>query len=203
MAKPASSAEASPCRRAISPTTIALGEPAPSRNRRGWPARPCLYVGMVPEPLCPLPRPAPPSTLRVEAVTEATVEDWRHVHNVVIPTSPLTTEQVRERVGRYLLSVAYDGDVLVGCATVRPPDEDGNVTVIARVLPEHRRQGYGEKLFSEAMKVARGLGGSGFETVVLASNADGLRFALDHGFVEVSRYFLPGDEEPFIALRLA
>jgi len=53
------------------------------------------------------------------------------------------------------------------------------------------------------MKVARGFGGPGFETIVLASNLDGLRFALGHGFVEVSRYLPPGDQEPFITLRLA
>ncbi|HTV12559.1 MAG TPA: GNAT family N-acetyltransferase [Acidimicrobiales bacterium] len=35
-----------------------------------------------------------------------------------------------------------------------PPNEVGNVTVIARVLPEHRRQGYGGKLFFETMKLA-------------------------------------------------
>jgi GNAT superfamily N-acetyltransferase len=120
----------------------------------------------------------------------------------VIPTSPLTTEEVRERAGRYLLTVAYADDRLIGCATVRPPDEVGNVTVIVRILPEHRRRGYGEKLFSEALKVARALDGAALETTVLASNLDGLRFALGHGFVEVSRYLLPGDEESFITLRL-
>jgi hypothetical protein len=41
------------------------------------------------------------------------------------------------------------------------------------------------------------------ETVVLASNEDGLRFAQHHGFVEVERYVLPGDTIPFLELRLA
>lgn len=156
----------------------------------------------MPEPPSPVPRSAPLSTLRVEAVTGATAEDWRHVHNVVIPTAALTTEEVRERIGRNLLTVAYVGDRLIGCATVRPPDEVRNVTVIVRILPEHRRRGYGEKLFLEAMKVARGLAGVALETVVPGSNLDGLRFALGHGFVEVSRYLPPEDEEPCITLRL-
>ena len=39
-------------------------------------------------------------------------------------------------------------------------------------------------------------------TVVLASNLDGLRFALRRGFVEVARYLRPGDEVSFITLRL-
>jgi GNAT superfamily N-acetyltransferase len=158
---------------------------------------------MTPEPPGTEPGPAELGTLRVEAVTDRTVEDWRYVHNVVIPTTPLTTEEVSERLGRYFLTVAYGGDHLIGCGTVRPPDEAGRVTVIVRVLPEYRRQGYGEGLFIEAMKVARRLGGDALETIVLASNRDGLRFALAHGFVEVSRYLLPDDDEPFITLRLA
>lgn len=38
---------------------------------------------------------------------------------------------------------------------------------------------------------------------MLASNEEGLRFALARGFVEVERYVLPGDTIPFVALRLA
>lgn len=40
------------------------------------------------------------------------------------------------------------------------------------------------------------------DTVVLASNVDGLRFATNHGFVELERYVLPGDTIPFGDLRL-
>ena len=40
------------------------------------------------------------------------------------------------------------------------------------------------------------------ETIVLASDLDGLRVARGHGFIEVSRYLPPADEEPFITLRL-
>jgi len=47
----------------------------------------------------------------------------------------MSLDEVRERSGRNRLENAYLGDVLVGCSTVRPP-EDGVVTVIARVLPE-------------------------------------------------------------------
>jgi hypothetical protein len=41
------------------------------------------------------------------------------------------------------------------------------------------------------------------ETVILTSNADGLRFAQAHGFVEVERYVLPGETVPWITLRLS
>ena len=154
------------------------------------------------EPSRHLPTSASASTLRTVAVTEATIDDWRHVHNVVIPAAPLTRAEVQERIARYLLTVAYAGDCLIGCTTVRPPDDVGTVTVIVRVLPEHRGRGYGQGLFVKAMEAARGLGGSAVETIVLASNVDGLRFALRHGFVEVSRYLLPEDDVPFITLRL-
>jgi hypothetical protein len=70
------------------------------------------------------------------------------------------------------------------------------------VLPEHRRRDYGERQFLDAMNLARTLGGSAIETVVLASNHEGLRFAEAHGFIEVSRSLGAGDEQPFVTLRL-
>ncbi|MFG2140813.1 GNAT family N-acetyltransferase [Streptomyces sp. NPDC048650] len=133
---------------------------------------------------------------------EATLEDWQYVHNVIIPTAVLSLEDVRERAQRYHLEVAYLDDVLVGCTTVRPPaDETATATVIARVLAEHRGRGFGEELCTRGMDRARTLGADEIETVVLASNADGLRFAEKHGFVEVERYLLPGDSIHWITLR--
>lgn len=132
------------------------------------------------------------------------LRDWRHVHNLVVPTAPLSLGEVRERAGRNLLDVAYLGDVLIGCSTVRPPTDDPAVaTVIARVLPAHRRRGFGAEIYARGLAAARQLGAETIETVVLESNADGLKFALEHGFVEVERYLLPGDTVPFIDLRLA
>lgn len=75
--------------------------------------------------------------------------------------------------------------------------------MIARVLPEHRRHGFGEQIYQRALAKARELGAQVIETVVLASNEDGLRFATRHGFVEIERYVLPGDTIPFVDLRLA
>ncbi|MFB7939775.1 GNAT family N-acetyltransferase [Streptomyces sp. NPDC056049] len=139
----------------------------------------------------------------VPAAGEREPADWRAVHNAVVPTAVLSEAQVRERAGRNRLEVAYLGGVAVGCSTVRPPDgETPAATVIARILPEHRRRGFGTVLYERGLGHARTLSGAGVETVVLASNEEGLRFALARGFAEVERYVLPGDTIPFVTLRL-
>ncbi|MFD6243600.1 GNAT family N-acetyltransferase [Streptomyces roseolus] len=129
--------------------------------------------------------------------------DWRAVHNAVVPTAVPTEDEVRERAGRNRLDVAYLGGVAVGCSTVRPPGgETPAATVIARILPEHRERGYGTALYERGLAHARTLGGDGVETVVLASDEEGLRFAPARGFTEVERYVLPGDAIPYVTLRL-
>ncbi|MEV5971357.1 GNAT family N-acetyltransferase [Streptomyces sp. NPDC051921] len=130
--------------------------------------------------------------------------DWRLIHNTIIPTAPLSEDDVRERAGRNRLDVAYLGTVAVGCSTVRPPDEETPAaTVISRILPGHRGRGYGTALYERGLALARELSDEGVETVVLASNEEGLRFALARGFEETERYLLPGDTVPFVTLRLA
>ncbi|MFF7448337.1 MULTISPECIES: GNAT family N-acetyltransferase [unclassified Streptomyces] len=129
------------------------------------------------------------------------LEQWRYVHNVVIPAEELDLGSVRERSTRYRLENAYVGEVLVGCSTVRPP-RDGAVTVIARVLPEHRGQGFGTALYEKGLAHARVLGATAIETCVLAVNEDGLRFAGRRGFTEVERYVLPGESDLWVDLRL-
>ncbi|GAA2132699.1 hypothetical protein GCM10009760_07960 [Kitasatospora kazusensis] len=142
--------------------------------------------------------------LRIEQVDgETALQDWRHVHNTIIPTAVLSLDEVRESARRNRLEVAYLGDLLVGCSTVRPPTGDSSTaTVIARVLPAHRRQGHGGAIYARGLAAARELGAEVIETVVLASNPEGLRFAQAQGFTEVERYLLPGDSVPFVDLRL-
>ena len=136
--------------------------------------------------------------------TERELEDWQRVHNTVIPTHHLSLDDVRERAERHHILIAYLGDTAIGSTTVRPPSEDSPaVTVIARVLVEHRGYGYGTELFERAMTQARELGAEEIVTVVLTSNEDGLRFAEKHGFVEFDRYTLPGEAVPWVDLRLA
>ena len=133
-----------------------------------------------------------------------TLEEWRYVHNVVIPTALLSLEDVRERAGRNHLEVAYLDDTVIGNSTVWPPTDELPVArVIARVLPDQRRRGFGEQIYSRALERARSTAAAVVGTVVLASNTDGLRFAHKHGFVETERYLRPEDEIPWVQLEAA
>lgn len=141
--------------------------------------------------------------LRVEPAAPRRLEEWRHVHNEIIPTAPLTEEEVTERAGRNHLTVAYVGGTLVGSGTVRPPaGESGTATVIVRILEPYRRRGLGSWYLEAALEHARALEPDRIETVVLGSNADGLEFARRHGFVEHDRYVLEGQTVPFVDLHL-
>jgi GNAT superfamily N-acetyltransferase len=142
--------------------------------------------------------------LRIEPVgSDHTIDDWQHVHNTIIPGDPLSVDDIRERLQRNRLEVAYVGEDLVGCTTVRPPQPDtATATAIVRVLPEHRGQGLGRQLYDRALAQARELGADQIETIVWASNVDGLRFAQANGFVEISRYLPPEEEVPYLTLRL-
>lgn len=139
----------------------------------------------------------------VEPDAENALRDWQHVHNLIVPPAAMSLDDVRERSGRNRLENAYLGDVLVGCSTVRPPEgEDAVATVIARVLPDFRRRGYGAALYENGLTRARVLGAGAIETVVLAANTDGVRFAEARGFVETERYVLDGETDLWITLRL-
>ncbi|MGW0879861.1 GNAT family N-acetyltransferase [Streptomyces sp. NPDC002671] len=143
--------------------------------------------------------------LRIVAVDgDLMLEEWRYVHNVIVPPAAMSPAEARERHERYRLANAYLGDVLVGCSTVRPPaGEQAVATVIARVLPGYRRRGFGAALYEDGLARARVLGAGEIETCVLAVNEDGLRFAVRNGFVETDRYVLDGERDEWVDLRLA
>ena len=142
-------------------------------------------------------------SLDIVVATGPLLEDWRAIHNAIIPTAPLTAGEVVERASRNRLTLAYAAGELVGNATVRPPSEpDGVAAVIIRILPDHRRQGLGTEYLEAELAHARSTGALRIETVVLASNPDGLAFALAHGFVAHDRYLLDGQTIPFIDLHL-
>ncbi len=143
----------------------------------------------------------------VEVADDQTVADWQRVHNEIIPTDPLSLDDVRERSGRHRLELAYLGapgqQSAVGNSTVRRPTADQGAMVIARVLPAYRRRGIGTLLHQRGLEVALSWADERpVETVVLETNEDGLAFALARRFVEVERYTLPGATIPYVALEL-
>lgn len=141
--------------------------------------------------------------LEIIVATELLLDDWRSVHNQIIPTDLLSATDVAERAGRHRLTLAYAYGELVGNATMRPPSgPDAIATVIVRILPEHRRRGYGTAYLQAELARARSAGAKRIETVVLESNTAGLAFALAHGFVEHDRYLLDEHTVPFVDLHL-
>ena len=135
--------------------------------------------------------------LTIVPVTDASTAAWRDVHNLIIPASPLTLSEVRERLTRNELTLGYADGELVGNATIRPPtpDRPDVATVIVRVLPTFRRKGFGAEYLDVIAGRAGELGATTLETVVLAANVDGMRFALHHCFVEVERYIVDDGAE--------
>ena len=127
-------------------------------------------------------------------VDDAAAELWRQVHNTVIPATPLTSSEVRDRRRRNRLTLAHAAGVLVGNATVRPATDQRPPTVIVRILPEHRRHGYGTEYLQRLLTDVPALRAGDLATVVLCANHDGLSFARRHGFVEVERYQVGGAE---------
>ena len=116
----------------------------------------------------------------------------------------LSEDDVRERLVRNRLTLAYDGDMPVGNATIRPPQPDAmTATVIVRASCRSvaGRAWIGVPLTVQLAE-ARGLRARRIETVVLAANEDGLAFAVRRGFVEFDRYVLDGDSAEYIDLYL-
>lgn len=142
--------------------------------------------------------------LDIVTATGPLLEDWRAIHNAIIPTDPLSADDVADRATRHRLTLGYDDGALVGNATVRPPvSADAAATVIVRVLRQHRRRGLGTAYLRAEIEQARALGAARIETVVLESNTEGLAFAQARGFVEHDRYLLDGDTIAFVDLHLA
>ncbi len=63
-------------------------------------------------------------------------------------------------------------------------------------------RGIGAALYERGLRHAREQGAGAVETVVLAANGDGLRFAAARGFAERERYVLDGESAEWVDLRL-
>ncbi|HUY16278.1 MAG TPA: GNAT family N-acetyltransferase [Acidimicrobiales bacterium] len=131
-------------------------------------------------------------TLTIVPARGELLDQWREVHNRCVAPTQLTADDVAERAFRHSLTVGYVDGVLVANATVRAPEDGGVVTVIVRVLPEHRRRGLASEYLGALLRQTRASRFEQIKTVILADNVGGLNFAVHHGFVETSRHEVDG-----------
>jgi len=125
---------------------------------------------------------------QVEACSDRIARERRYVGN----TKGFSVEQTREFIqfvkkagGVHL--VVLDGDAVVGWCDITPHAYEG-LTHVGRLgmglLSDYRRQGWGTKLVSEALKVAFEKDLERIELEVFASNAGAIKLYQNFGFCE-------------------
>jgi mycothiol synthase len=85
--------------------------------------------------------------------------------------------------------LAYSGEEAAGCGVGRPSSLAGSLYAMARVLPEHRRQGVGSRLYEALSDHARSCGLASLWGRIGEEDAESLRFAERRGFEEVGREY--------------
>ena len=88
---------------------------------------------------------------------------------------------------RSIWLLASRGPEVVACGVGRPSSIAGSLFAMARVLPEHRRQGIGTVLYEALSEHARSRGDTSLFGRVREDDAESRRFAAARGFAEVSR----------------
>jgi mycothiol synthase len=85
--------------------------------------------------------------------------------------------------------LASRGGDAIGCGVGRPSSVAGSLYAMARVLPEHRGQGVGTRLYEALSQHATGLGLTSLWGRIQEGDTRSRRFAENHGFREVSREY--------------
>jgi GNAT superfamily N-acetyltransferase len=120
-------------------------------------------------------------------VTDEDYEAWRQVRIAVLPyerTLSVAELRASESPERLMVVARVDGTV-VGHGLSDRADSAGSGSVIPRVLPEHRRRGYGTALLERLIAHVEGLG---FPMLRAGADDEGsLAFAHRFGFTEVNR----------------
>jgi len=83
--------------------------------------------------------------------------------------------------------LAYRDDKPAGSGVGRPSSIAGTLFAMARVLPEHRRQGIGSAIYAAVSEHARKLALTSLLGRITEDDAESLRFAEHRGFREVGR----------------
>ena len=130
--------------------------------------------------------------IRLETpVTRRQFEDWaaimERVEGEVWDVNELAHVIQSDEDSAWLL--ASLGDEAVGCGVGRPSSVAGSLYAMARVLPAHRRQGVGTRLYEALSERAAQRGLTSLWGRIEEGDAASLRFAENRGFREVAREY--------------
>ena len=128
--------------------------------------------------------------IRLETpVTRLQFEQWaaimERVEGDVYDVDELTHVIQDDEDSAWLL--ASLGNEAVGCGVGRPSSIAGSLYAMARVLPEHRRQGVGTRLYEALSEHAARRGLASLWGRIAEDDAASLGFASNRGFREVAR----------------
>jgi mycothiol synthase len=135
----------------------------------------------------------------VRSTTEADLSAAAHIYTLARPGNPATAEMLRaedaaqDAVGAtHARWLALEGKQVVGAAEIMEPlgsRSVGHFWLELAVLPEHRSQGHGGRLYAAALAELERRELRQVKVVVSEANPVALGFAAQRGFVEVERFW--------------
>ena len=139
------------------------------------------------------------------AETDADLASWCEVWNAITPREPTRLEDVKRRIERQperLYLVALEGDEVVGLGFCGPSQSPERTAIVVRVLPEHRRRGFGSDLLDRVVAHAAQLEPPRVSGMVFEDDPDSIAWVTNRGFeeydrqVELSRHLSSAEDEP-------
>jgi L-amino acid N-acyltransferase YncA len=124
------------------------------------------------------------------AESDAELELWTRIRNLVEVDNPTTVEELRQGVRRQPETrhwLAEEDGKAVGCAFASASSVPGRAFVLPRVVRRSRGRGAGTALLAAALEYAATLGCERARSHVDGADDRSLRFAARHGFREVDR----------------
>jgi mycothiol synthase len=124
------------------------------------------------------------------AESEAELELWTRIRNLVEVDNPTTVEELRQALRRQPETrhwLADEDGEAIGCAFVSTSSVPGRAFVLPRVVPQSRGRGAGTALLAAALEYAATLGCERARSHVDGADERSLHFAARHGFREVDR----------------
>lgn len=121
------------------------------------------------------------------AETDDDLEQWRRVRLIVMPyerCASVAELRAMQRPGRLVVLAEVDGEV-VGHGVADRSDLEGRAGLAPRVLPQHRRKGYGTALLRHLAEHAASVGHTKVSAMVDDPSVMG--FPTRFGFAEVDR----------------